>query len=671
MSNGSCCNTNTRSLIRRRLSLLSSAIIAVLVPVMVILIVVASTDNDEDTADTYDYIVVGSGPGGAVVASRLAEAGHSTLLLDAGPDIFADPDMVRSQLQVKTPLLHPFTTTDPNIAWDFHVQATGDRKDVLYPRSSNVGGCSQHNAMVSIYPQSSVFDNLANLTGDDKWTDKRMRRRFKDIEDNQYVDPALSDIGGHGREGYLSTSFVDMLSIADSDPQLQAVFDAIAKKYKLIHDINGVNPKEDSNAPNADWGWHFIPSSINKRNGARRSGVYNLISSTDREHNALTIQPHSFVTKLLFDSKGQSNETVKPTVYGVEVRMGEGIYKASKKSSRKFRKTKKYYARKEVIVSGGAFNTPQLLMLSGVGPKAHLEANGIQVIADIPGVGQNLQDKLELGMNFRMSQEWKLFPEGCTVPPDPTDPCLLEYLQRGTGIYSSPGAILAIQSKSKPDLAAPDVFTLVQPFEFRNYFDGWVDLALEDRNVLTFNPLTIANHRGNVMLPSNDPFDQVRVNFNGYSESDVSKMVNIIKAIGDFVAINLQKYSQNAKGGVVEVMNPSQDTLKDDEKIAQWIRDNAFGHHACCTNKMGRDDDKTAVLDGQMRVRGVNNLRVVDASSFPEMPGFFPAVPIMLLAEKAAEDILADDEEKKVSENIADAEQKRVSENIALSHTGG
>lgn len=212
----------------------------------------------------FDYIIVGAGGGGGIVASRLAEAGFDTLLLDAGPDY--------DTIITETPLFWPISTEQPEIEWRMRSRNSDaeGRDDVLYPKASMLGGCTTHNAMMAMYPYPETWNDLAELTGDNEWSEEKMRQRFIEMEDNQYLPP---DFPGHGYDGFLKTSFVDDRLISDpafQDDDLQTILStligtypadpafAVSEELPILFDVNfpGVNEQE---------GTHFTPLYVSAR----------------------------------------------------------------------------------------------------------------------------------------------------------------------------------------------------------------------------------------------------------------------------------------------------------------------------------------------------------------------------------------------------------------------
>jgi choline dehydrogenase len=382
-------------------------------------------------------------------------------------------------------------------------------------------------------------------------------------------------------------------------------------------------------------------SSVNSTNGYTRSSVYNLIKKTEKSTDKLIVKPNSFVTKILF-----KNLQNKPKAYGVLVQEGQAIYGAATGTTTTG-KIKRYIATKEVIVAGGAFNTPQMLMLSGIGPKDELKSLGIHVVVNLPGVGKNLKDKIETTINMKMTEQWKfneqILSEGCTFlqGSDPSsDPCLIDFLQKKfPSVYSTPGIVLGLQVKSSDAVPYPDLYGQVVTFPFVEYRDGWVQELYDIAGgpVMTFNINNSFNKTsGEVTLQSADPLKPPIIDFKGYADEDIAKNIAFVTEL-----VGVATFLRDVVGVVDEIIAPSAADLASPEALKAWVLSRSWGHHACCTAKIGSKKDPMAVLDGQFRVRGTRNLRVVDISAFPEQPAFFPMMAIYMLAEKAANDIVA------------------------------
>jgi choline dehydrogenase-like flavoprotein len=294
----------------------------------------------------------------------------------------------------------------------------------------------------------------------------------------------------------------------------------------------------------------------------------------------------------------------------------------------------------EVILAGGAFNTPQLLMLSGIGPPDELKKHGIDVTVPLPGVGSNLQDRYEMGVVNRMTKPWKVL-EGATFSAH--DALYDEWKRSRKGTYTSNGAAIAIVKKSFPARPLPDLFCFALLGDFRGYYPGYSKVLAEKLNILTWAILKAhtKNTAGDVRLQSKDPRQRPFINFRYFRESDdhnhedIDSIVEGIKFVRKLTApLKKQK--------IVEEEEFPGEQVQSDDDLRTLVYDHSWGHHASCTCRIGPEGDEMAVLDSKLRVRGARNLRVVDASIFPRIPGFFIASSIFMAGEKAADMILDD-----------------------------
>ncbi|MCA9513905.1 MAG: GMC family oxidoreductase N-terminal domain-containing protein, partial [Myxococcales bacterium] len=300
-------------------------------------------------------------------------------------------------------------------------------------------------------------------------------------------------------------------------------------------------------------------------------------------------------------------------------------------------------ARREVILAAGAFNTPQLLMLSGIGPRDELERHGIPVVVDRPGVGRNLQDRYEISVVSRMNGELALVRDCTFAAPaegEAADPCYVEWRRRGSGVYGTNGIACAVVRRSREDLPAPDLFIFGAPGLFRGYYHGYAGALTQAKNCFTWAVLKgqTRNTSGRVTLASPDPRDPPRVDFNYFDPADPSSRDDLDAVVAG-VAFARRIFERSDVAADAELLpGPG---VQGRDAIARYVEDQAWGHHASCTCPMGRADDPRAVLDADFRVRGVTGLRVVDASVFPRIPGFFIVSAIYMIAEKASDRILA------------------------------
>ncbi|MCO5556501.1 hypothetical protein L7F22_010050 [Adiantum nelumboides] len=302
----------------------------------------------------------------------------------------------------------------------------------------------------------------------------------------------------------------------------------------------------------------------------------------------------------------------------------------------------------------GAYNTPQLLKLSGIGPKEELQQFKIPVIKDSQGVGKNLQDRYEIPVNVKHTKDFNIL-NGCTFDSKPHDRCLKKwqnnpYVLGLRGAYATNGLAAAMVKRSNyASDSNTDLFIFGGPVNFDGYYPGWSQHAIADHRHFPGTTLKAhtRNHAGTVELRSADPFDPPSVNFNyfdtgttekGADQLDLQAIVQAIKTSRSALA----KYSHyGLLGGPPFTEEAPGPAVQTDAELQDYVKDRAWGHHASCTAPIGSNSDPNAVLDGQFRVRGVDGLRVVDASVFPQIPGVFIQAPIYIISEKAADVILS------------------------------
>ena len=620
---------------------------------------IAVPTSSNSTELQYEYIIVGSGAGGGPLACRLAKANHSVLLIEAGND-------QHGNINVSVPGYYGVVAQDPKVRWDMFVNHYQDQEramrdpkytyevgpyqyhvgpdpppgakplGILYPRAGTLGGCVTHNALVWILPQASDWNNIAEITGDDSWLASNMNQYLDKVYEWQPTEPNdpslwLKDLT---LSQHLSGGAAVMSVPPSEKNPLPGLDDA------LHMDINNVSdPKRDSTEG-------FFPIPLSMKAGTR-VGVRDYIERTVAEGYPLTVRQNCFVTKIKFD---ESSDVPRAT--GVEFLDGEYLYHASPLSGGDGRKGS-MSATKEVIISGGTYNTAQLLKLSGIGSSAELQNFNISTVMDLPGVGTNLQDRYEVPVNVMHHRNLTTL-NGCTFDGGKDDECFTTWEQnpdmldqRGPYASISQAAIMAIHSKyaTGPDT---DVFVFGGPIDFTGYFPGWGSASVADHKHFSWYTLKAhtRNTAGTVQLTSSDPLSPPLINFNyfdtGTTEGDADNLDlgAVVQAINESRSAisKYERYSVLGGDSCVE-MRPGADK-QSDEEIGQYVKDVAWGHHACCSNPIGADNDTKAVLDSQFRVRGVQNLRVVDASVFPKIPGIFIQAPIFMMSEKAADVIM-------------------------------
>ncbi len=361
-----------------------------------------------------------------------------------------------------------------------------------------------------------------------------------------------------------------------------------------------------------------------KRNSTREYLCQTLARYTDR----LFLKTNAFVTKILFDANQNA--------IGVEYQHQAHAYDADRLHNPDARGTPHLMkAKYEVILSAGAFNSPQILKLSGIGPASELRTHGIEVVADRPGVGKNLQDRYEVGLIYQLNSAFNAL-KNCAFTGASSDP------GTGSDVYKTNGVSISILKRSHPDLEDPDLFMFGSPSYFHGFYPGYSQALFQ---LQTFSWVILKsqtrNRAGQVKLKDRNPHQQPAIHFKYFEDGspdydhDRQAMVHGIQTLR-----RIMTQSQYTRNIVSHEHHPGE-TFQSAADLRDYVTTEAFGHHASCSNKIGVESDPMAVLDSQFRVYGVNRLRVVDASVFPKIPGWFVVAPIYMVSEKAADVIVA------------------------------
>jgi choline dehydrogenase-like flavoprotein len=609
-------------------------------------------------------------------------------------------------------------------------------KAVLYPRASALGGCTAHHAMISVYGADYDWQKITDLTGDNSWAPGRMRALYERVERTRtgvrfgwllrYWDWLLQEIDP-GRDAFAQGGARGWLDVQLSDPKLAmgdtALFKVVAK---TIFDVEGRDDARalwraakrliggrlfrDLDLNDIDTmrtrpeGVALVPLAVS-RTGVRRGPREWLLETRrflleerdkvvggDEFAGEIRIATEIFVRRVIFQSAGNCQP---PRAIGVEFSRGRHLFDPGRPVNESDDLEKHYcYARREILLCGGAFNTPQILMLSGIGDKEHLQANGVEGIAgiggkvqtgvfvDLTGVGQNLLDRYEISVISEMAENFSIL-DGVKFDPNAADDNALnnwkaEHTQKPrAGLYATNGAALVILKRSepassKPKDLPPDLLLLGFPAVFRGYYPGWSrdlltkpgDTGVQSRrNLWSWTILkAYSKNRGTVRLRSNNPFDSPAVDFCYFGQCNgaKNKYDPDLRDDDDFAALEFAvKYVRRLNHAAGKLMKdldaasaeiqPGSGKRCGSAALADWIVHETWGHHASGTCRIGSDPwranvsdlkDKEAVLDSSFRVHGVRGLRVVDASVFPTIPGYFITVPIYLVSEKAADTIL-------------------------------
>jgi choline dehydrogenase len=564
-----------------------------------------------------------------------------------------------------------YASEDADMRWDFFVRHwdnddmqtrddkyVDDRGGVLYPRGSTLGGSTAVSAMVTIYPHASDWDHLAELTGDPSWGAVPMREHFRRLEAWRGVDakPLPGDTetqrdkkAGHGRDGWLGTTRANP-AVGGREPMFLDIISAMEQtsrdRYGIPEEISLPRDPNAADTPDDYQGMAFIPTAI--RDGHRNGSRERLQDAAAQVPDKLTIRLNALATKVVFEGTH---------AVGVEYLVGDRLYRASSPRGEAETHDSGHHppqartdpsaliarAQKEVILAAGAYNTPQLLKLSGIGPRVELERHGIEVLVDAPGVGENLHDRYEVSVLSELDRDYPIF-EGSPldVPEDlggGSDALFTEWRDQRDGPYTTNGSLAAIIAKSSAATDDSDLIVFSLPIDFHGYYPGYSKDGVSRHNRLSVLVLKAHtnNRAGSVTLRSTDPRDVPDIRFRYFEEGSAGHEADLQGVVdGIEIARDIAKHIQT---GATRELIPGASVVERDD-LATFVREQAWGHHACGTAKIGTESDPQAVLDQDFRVRGVSQLRVVDASVFPDIPGFFIASAVYMISEKASEVIL-------------------------------
>ena len=409
-------------------------------------------------------------------------------------------------------------------------------------------------------------------------------------------------------------------------------FDDIGQPIERLIDL--VESKADPN----DWrlvtenavGVRYTP--LATRRHARMGARERVLETAQKYPDRLRIELDALVTRVLLDEHNRAT--------GVEYLKGERLYRAHGQPATGDGELRQAQAAREVILSGGAFNTPQLLMLSGIGPREVLEPLGIPVRVELPGVGKNLQDRYEVGVVNRMSfDRWNVL-EGVTFSRGDRAYRGMGRKARGPLHQQRRGAGGNPQIACRAPVAGPVLLCAGRPVR-RAISRAIPRSAVTKPNYLTWAILKAhtENRAGEVVLRSADPRDTPLINFHYFEEGSDKAGEDLDSVVAGIRFARRLTAELKAEGLIAEEEQPG-DARQSDEELKDYVRNTAWGHHASCTCPIG-PREAGGVLGSDFRVHGTEGLRVVDASVFPRIPGFFIVSAVYMVGEKAADVILA------------------------------
>jgi choline dehydrogenase len=524
----------------------------------------------------YDYIIIGAGSAGCVLANRLTESSQNkVLILEAGP--------MDHKLMVHIPAGVYHAYKDPSINWNYtsEPEPECDDRRIELPRGKVIGGSSSINSMVYMRGHPMDYDRWADDFGLPDWRYERCLPYFKRCESSDRGENAWR--GGSGPLGVTRGTL--------QNPLFDALYEAGGQSGQgTSDDLNGYKPE----------GIARLDSTT--RHGRRCSAaVAHLKPALKR--SSLTLQTRALSHRIILENN---------QARGIEYEVNGQVKQA--------------FAAKEVIVSCGAIKTPQLLMLSGIGSADTLNAMNITPQISLPGVGQNLQDHLSIDSAYYCKQPITLHT---LTQPMKKLSVGLKWLATRSGIGASHiwemgGFVFGNDQVTHPNLQ----------YHFTPVYSDWHNrkIRLQQGYVLTCDQLR-PKSRGEVKLRSADPHDRPASHFNYMSNpDDTRELVEALKVMQELLT---QPAFDEFRG---ERINPAPEA-KTDSELEAWVRAySSTDYHPCGTCRMGHDD--LAVVDGELRVRGVDQLRVVDASVMPDIVSGNLNAPTQMIAERAADYIL-------------------------------
>ena len=542
--------------------------------------------------NTFDYIIVGAGTAGCLLANRLsADRSKRVLLIEAGRK--------DDYHWVHIPVGYLYCIGNPRTDWLYHTEpADGlNGRSLRYPRGKVLGGCSSINGMIYMRGQSRDYDHWAEVTGDARWRWDNALPYFKRHEDHHKGGDALHGAGGEWR--------------VDKQRLRWDVLDAFAQAAVQA----GIPATDDFNRGSNEGVGYF---EVNQKNGWRWNTAKAFLRPTCYGRPNFEMWTNAQVSRLLLDTAAD----VGTRCTGVQVWNGHEMLTA--------------HAAQSVVLTAGAIGSPQILQLSGMGPGALLQQHGITPVVDLPGVGENLQDHLQIRAVFKVQGVKTLN----TLANNWWGKAAIgwEYLLHRTGPMSMAPSQLGAFTRSDPSQPWPNIEYHVQPLSLDAFGEPLHHFPAFTASVCNLNPTS----RGSVHLQSAD-FQQAPRIAPNYLATDADRQV-----AADSLRLTRRIAAQPALAPYQPEEYKPGTQFQSDEDLARLAGDiGTTIFHPVGTARMGRLDDPWAVVDPELRVRDgrggwVQGLRVVDASVMPTITSGNTNSPVLMLAEKAAEWLIQD-----------------------------
>jgi len=521
-----------------------------------------------------DFIIVGAGSAGCVLANRLSEDPHSSVLLIEAGGRSAHP-------LARMPIAIPFFFAKPGINWNYESEpeAGADGRRIGLPRGKVLGGCSMTNGMTYARGHRLDYDDWEK-SGATGWSYKDVLPYFRKLESSWIKDAEF-----HGAEGPVGVE----PAICD-----RLLFEELKEAVVAA----GLSATDDYHGAASEG---IARQELTTRRGRRASTAHAYLDPVERRPN-LKVMTDTQVERVLL-KEGRAS--------GVVIRRGAA--------------NETLLATREVVLSAGAYNSPHLLMLSGIGDASALVRAGVTPVHDLPAVGANLTEHILTLIDFTTDLE------GFTghLRIDRAAAATLRWFLRGSGPFATNGCSANVFARSRKGLDRPDLQLMCMALSLGSAL--WAPFSRPPRNIVgAYVTALRPKSRGEVTLASANPFEAPKVRLNLFDHpDDMQCMIDGFRITRDIYAqepFASRRTRESSPGAAIAT----------DDELAAYIRANVqLGHHPVSTCRMGSDE--AAVVDPALRVRGIEGLRVVDASVMPTLPGGNTNVPTIMIAEKAAD----------------------------------